>query len=94
MKKVFKYDIAITDYQTIEMPQGAELLKVDNQNGRIELWALVDPNAETEKRKFRLAGTGHKITDEEASKLRYVGTCILAGGGLVFHLFEIEELNF
>lgn len=94
MKKVFKYDVAIDDYQTIEMPKCAELLKVGCQHGEMNLWALVDPNAETEKRKFRLAGTGHEITDEEASKLRYVGTCIMANGFAVFHLFEIEELNF
>lgn len=94
MKTVYKYHISATDYQTIELPIGAEILKVDSQNNEMQMWALVAPNAETEKRNFRVVGTGREISDDEASDLRYVGTCILYDGRVVFHVFEIIKLNF
>lgn len=52
------------------------------------VWALVNPEEPTERRPFRLAGTGHPI-DYEADDLRFVGSFQLDGGTLIFHLFEI-----
>ena len=92
MKKVFKYDVSIDDYQTIEMPKDSEILKAGVQNGKMVLWVLVDPEDDKEQRRFRLTGTGHKITDDEAGKLHYIGTFLLYGGSLVFHLFEILKI--
>lgn len=49
------------------------------------IWALVNPEAPKEIRKFRLFGTGHPFPDEPLS---HVGTFKMAHDKLVFHLFE------
>ncbi len=88
MKSVWKFELPITDRFSIPMPVGARLLNVETQNEQPCLWALVDPAAEKEGRQFRLAGTGHPINNPD--ELSYVGTCMMRGGGLVWHLFEVK----
>ncbi len=86
MRTVYKYPIIATDYFQLELPQDAQILTIQTQHSEPQLWALVDTDALMETRRFRLAGTGHPISDEN---LRYIGTFQLNGGTLVFHLFEI-----
>lgn len=95
MKKVvYKYEIPPADPVTLDLPVGAVPLHFAAQNNRMMLWALVNPKrAETKKRYFRLAGTGHPITDE-FEDLKYIGTCQLDGGALIFHLFELVPYPF
>ena len=88
---VFKYPIIPSDWITIELPRDAKVLTVQVQRTGAYLWVLVDPSAPLEPRHFRLAGTGHPITVEQAADLIYVGTFQLYGGDLVFHLFEIKK---
>lgn len=88
MKKIFKYPIEANDYFIAELPEGAEILCAQTQGGVPFMWALVDPEASLVKRKFRVAGTGHPIT-ESTSDMHYIGTFQLSGGGLIFHLFEV-----
>lgn len=87
MKQVFKYPIPMDDEFQLRLPRNAELLHLDSQNDAPVLWALVEPGAATEIRQFRLAGTGHPIDTQQP--LRHVGTVLLRGGSLVFHLFEM-----
>jgi len=85
MKKIFKYKITPYLKNEIEMPIGAEVLCVQTQNNEPHIWAMVDFNAELEKRIFWVIPTGNLI-EPEAS--RYVGTFQIDNGNLVFHLFE------
>lgn len=99
--KVFRYPLAVTDQQTIPMPRGARLLSVQRRESGepvrvgvgshepVELWALVDPDAPPEERRFRVAGTGHPIEDDPA-RLSFLGSVQLLGGQLVFHVFEVR----
>lgn len=84
---VWKYALEATDWQTIEMPGGAEVLTVQVQHGEPVLWALVDPDNELMERTFRMAGTGHRNLAYFGLG-RYVGTFQLEDGGLVFHVWE------
>jgi hypothetical protein len=86
MKAVWKYDVPVQDEFTIEMPEDAHVLTVQEQHGAPRLWALVDPKRPLRKWRFWLAGTGHMIPMPET--LRHVGTFQAHGGDLVFHLFE------
>lgn len=90
MLKVFKYPIPINDDAVMELPEGARILHVDAQRGQPMLWALVNPDAPMEKRKFRFAGTGHQII-ENPDSLIHQGTFKLHGDDLIFHIFEIKE---
>jgi hypothetical protein len=39
---IFKYRLQISDHQTINLPAGARVLKVDKQSDELFVWALVD----------------------------------------------------
>jgi len=68
------------------MPRDAEILCVNEQDGRIALWAEVVPERHTQVRKIMIRGTGHSI-DPNIEK-KYIGTVFLEGKALVFHVFE------
>lgn len=86
MRTIWKYPIVAQDYFEIEMPKDAEVLCVQLQHDTPCIWALVDPEKKRETKRFRLAGTGHLIKEEN---LKYIGTFQLYEGELVFHLFEL-----
>ena len=89
MRKIYKYQIPGTDYDEISMPKGAKILAFQVQRGVRCIWALVDPEQPFEPRKFRFAGTNHEIEESEES-LIYIGTCQMAQGAEIGHLFEIK----
>jgi len=63
MKTIWKYTLSPDDSE-FEMPKDAVVLSVQVQNNEPQLWVLVDPDAEKEKRTFRIYGTGHIIQDD------------------------------
>lgn len=87
MKTVWKYRLEIEDYNDVYMPLGATVLSVALQAGIICLWVLVDPEASLIRRRFRIAGTGHPIDEEQHE---FIGTVLYPWLGLVFHVFEVE----
>ncbi len=86
MSHPHKYQLVITDIQTILMPEGAEVLAVQVQHERPCLWALVDPARPPTPRTFQTRGDEHGIAS--GTEGRYVGTYQVGGGSLVFHVFE------
>lgn len=85
MRTIWKFPIPIADYFELDMPIGADVLAVQVQRGKPQLWAVVDPEARKVQTGFCLHGTGHPVSDQAG---RYVGSFQLMDGDLVFHLFE------
>jgi hypothetical protein len=84
MLVIYKYPLAIRDFQTVELPTGAKLLHVAQQ-GRLQLWALVDPEVKaTYAQEIFIFGTGHPMTKNPGIHL---GTVITGEGALVWHVF-------
>ena len=86
-KVIYKYPLEIIDSQFLELPFNAKILTVQIQESKPQLWALVDPDYETEKRNIRIYGTGHHINQH--LKLKYISTIQI--NSLVFHIFENED---
>jgi hypothetical protein len=84
-KKIYKYPVVIDDEFCIAMPEEAQILSVQTQNGSPFLWALVDIKNISENRKFCLRGTGHLFKGNEG---RFIGTFQLQNSAFIFHLFE------
>ena len=82
-RAIWKYPL--TEYE-LSMPIGAQILDIREQNGTGCLWALVNPDAEKDVRRFLVYGTGHSIKDAE--RMTYRGTFHIDDGALVFHVFE------
>jgi len=85
---IYKYPFEITDEFELELPKGAHILNFDNQHETPALWCEVDPDAETETRKFLLVGTGHPIKYPKEKRI-HLGTVQFQNGHFVGHLFEI-----
>lgn len=87
MKTIYKFELVTNPdkVQSINLPEGAEILKVDVQaDSHIMLWALVETDNSLEERKIYLAWTGKPITE---SKLKYINS--LTTYRLVWHAFEV-----
>lgn len=88
MNTIWKYSVVTAKTrQCFEMPVGAKVLHVAEQNGLICLWAQVDPyETNLDSRYFHVVGTGNKIPDKAGE---FVGTALV--GEFVFHLFEEKQ---
>ena len=88
---IWKYQLLTTEFQFIEMPVGARILCVQMQKGSPFIWATCCPDEKkVTKRKINTYGTGQTIEDGDFLQ-QYIGTYQMAGGSLVFHVFEVIE---
>ncbi len=87
MKTIWKFPIKVGE-NVVEMPVGAEVLSVQAQHGEPQMWALVRPGNDTEKRYFSVFGTGHNVA---VRVTKYIDTFQLHGGHFVGHVFEVSE---
>ena len=88
---IWKFNLKITDRQTVEMPFGANILSVQEQSGTLHLWAIVNPYAEQERRLIEIVGTGNPMADVDKEDLArfHIATVQTRGGALVWHVFEL-----
>jgi len=88
MKVIYKYNIVIADEPIVAMPKGAQILSIQEQNSYFWIWALVNPDAPEESRKFKIFGTGESRIDSAFDNLRHVATVREKNRPLVWHIFE------
>lgn len=90
MKTIYKYQIsAIEKNFRFKIPQGYQILNVQEQGNILSLWALQDTEQPLIDVHFRLYVTGGEI-DEPLEQLAYIGTVQLDEGSFVAHLFEYK----
>lgn len=89
MRIIYKYELAITDCQLIEMPAGSSLLSVQMQGKALCLWALVDTDRPPVQREICIIGTGHSA--ERVAWMSFVATFQFFNA-LVFHVFDGGEI--
>lgn len=84
-KAIFKYPLAISDNQTLELPVGFTGLSVGEQNGQLVMWALIDKDqTRVETVNIRIYGTGHPI-EIDTDQYKFLGTVPM--GPFVWHVF-------
>jgi hypothetical protein len=71
MKTIWKYLLKEDNDQSIDLPIGAKILSVQFQNDSLYLWAIVDDEADTERRVVAIIGTGQKCW---CADWEYLGT--------------------
>lgn len=88
---IWKFETEIKQISMISMPKGAEILcvQIDQKTNRPCIWALVEPENETEYRCFELIGTGREIEKLPDIDLLYIAT--YQHGAFVGHLFEHKQ---
>ena len=93
MRKIFKYPLQITDFQTIEVKSPAILLSVAEQNNQIMMYAIVDDLEYGIPVDVRIIGTGLPIK-EDIENYKFLGTVKLEDGRLMFHVFVHHSDDF
>lgn len=92
MKTIWKFVLPIADECALDMPPGAQILTCQEQSGMPVIWAVVDSSAPmTERRRFRIFGTGQAFDLNWPNDSAYVGTFQVMEGALVFHVFEVRQ---
>lgn len=89
--RIYKYNVPVQDEFIIEMPENAQILSFQEQQGNLALWCAVYHRNPLEKRIFAIRGAGHDIDMSYVKK--YIGTTQQLEGNLVWHLFEMEDVN-
>ncbi len=89
-KTIYKYPVqldAVQSNASIDLPVGAHILSVAVQGQKtLCVWALVDPEAPKDTRRFRIIATGERF---DPTGMTYIGTFHGVAGWMVFHLFEM-----
>lgn len=85
---IWKTALAITDTQSVVMPEGAKPLAAQIQlqglGGPLSLWFLCDPLKPKVARTIAIYDTGHAVPDDAGE---YIDTFQISNGALVFHVF-------
>jgi len=86
-KVIFKYQMPVLESFEMQLPSGAEIIRVADQGGMFWLWAVVRTDVPDETRKFHAYKCGGKIPD--ALNLKYVGFCaVFVQQELGLYIFE------
>lgn len=87
MSAIWKYPLELQDRQIVQMPDGAELLHVADQDGVLCVWARVDEQRPPTDRIIYVRGTGHPVERKADGEIhRYVGSA--QQGYFVWHVFD------
>lgn len=84
---IYKYQMPVLEHFEMQLPRGAEIIRVADQDGLFWLWAVVRTDVPDEPRKLWAFKTGGKMPD--GIKLRYVGFCaVFVQMELGLYIFE------
>jgi len=94
MNIIYKYELPIGDTH-LELPIEANVLSVQEQNGKVCMWVQHDTSYVKETRKFVVFATGQKLPSDLfiLSRLAFLDTVQLMNGALVFHVYEVMGEN-
>jgi hypothetical protein len=86
-QQIWKFAVGIIDAeQKIIMPKVSKFLTAQMQDGKPQVWAIVDPETEFTEKIFRVYATGQSLPKEEGN---YIGTVQI--WDTVWHIFEITS---
>lgn len=84
---IFKYQMPVLETFTMKLPEGAEILRMEDQGGMFWMWALVRTDVPDEERQFHAFKCGGKVPDH--LNLRYIGLCcVFVQQELGLYIFE------
>lgn len=90
MRTVHKFWLAVTDDQIVMMPRGSAVLTVQEQGGRLAMWAIVNTEAPHAAHRIAVVGTGNPMP-VDLHRGNYIGSVQQHGGALVWHIFCLER---
>ena len=87
MKKIYKYQLKLTDSQSVFLPVGYKILSAQIQVDQLCMWAMIDPYiADMVPVEIKVFGTGFDIDGDCGD---FIDTVQLTNSGLVLHVFAL-----
>lgn len=87
-RTIYKYQMPVLEEFEMELPEGAQVIRVEDQGGMFWMWAVINAEAKTEKRRFMAFKTGGSMPD--GVNLSYVGFCkVFVQMELGLYIFEV-----
>ena len=87
-KEIWKYKLPNPLHdgcsRSYEIPDGAVVLSVAEQDSDMQMWVMVDPEKPLVQRRVDVYGTGMPLSDMQR---RFIGTVVLRS--YVWHVFEV-----
>jgi hypothetical protein len=92
MKKIFKYPLPAKEKYELELPLGAQIIRVEDVDGLFFLWAAVNPEEHlTESRYLEFYKTGQEI-HTPMRDLKFLGICkMFIMQELCLYVFENKQ---
>lgn len=93
MNTIWKYELKPQRVNKLMLPAGAQVLSAGlDPQGEVCVWALVRPDLpKTQAVRIYVYGTGHDVPLDNSDRVRFLGTVLMPGLGLVWHVFEGVE---
>ena len=91
-RAIWKYQIPVLEDFTVDLPDGAEIIRFANEEGMLWIWAVVNPDAEIVPKRLLAFKTGAEMPD---MKLNYLGcAAIYIQAELMLYYFEIDQASY
>lgn len=89
MKTILRYTVPLGPVADVPMPAGAAVISAAPSRRRddgLEVWAVVDPDAAAETRRFHVFAPGAEIHPDQDGT--FVATVDTHEGGYTWHLYD------
>ena len=90
MRFILKYPLLTNRIQTVHMPTGSKIIKVDVQRNVPTIWAMVESDNKLAGRIISMISTGQTLPDGMWEN-NFIGTFLLNDGAFVLHAFDLGE---
>lgn len=89
-RRVYKWELEITDRQQLSLPRDCKILHVAQQGRELMVWGIVDIELsdDTIPVDFYIVGTGNPVPDQAEE---FIGTALWDGGVLIWHVFRTNR---
>ena len=89
--RIWKYQMPVAEQFTMDLPKGAQIIRMAGENGYLWLWAVVDTAAPIEKRKFESFKAGGTMPDDLSNHVFRGMAHIYIQAELMLYIFEVVE---
>lgn len=87
---IFRYELPVVGKQAVAMPRFAHVLHAGEQDGKLYVWAKVNPIESVVEREFLVANTGVDLPPDDAAWPWWFVRTVQMSSGLVRHVFTRE----
>lgn len=87
--RIWKYQMPVAEQFTMKLPEGAEIIRMDGENGYLWLWAVVNTEAPLEERTFESFKAGGTMPDDLSRHVFMGMASIYIQQELMLYIFEI-----